>query len=200
MRKGNELSRRALISRAAAAPLLTVAGTAAAATGNGPPATPQWMREQGGPFLNPPYGQPSKHEKGVVRVLPSAPNPFPTASRTPPQKMHGVITPNGLFFERHHAGVPDIDPSQHRLMVHGMVERPLILDMNDIVRFPSVSRIHFLECSGNSTAQFRAPSGTTAQEIHGLLSCCWPTDRTARCCDPSRATRCACSCPGSKGT
>ena len=171
------LSRRALISRAAAAPLLTAAGAAGAQAGaqpiasNLPPATPQWMREQGGPFLNPPYGLPSKHEKGVVRVLPSTPNPFPTASRTPLQKMHGIMTPNGLFFERHHAGVPDIDPAQHRLMIHGLVERPLLLDMDDIVRFPSVSRIHFLECSGNSTAQFRAPSGSTAQEIHGLLSC-----------------------------
>ena len=173
MDRNPKLSRRSLLSGAAAAPLLTVGAGAAAqpASGSTPPQTPVWTRQQGGPFVNPPYGLPSKYEKDVVRVLPSAPNPFPTSSRTPLQKMHGTITPNGLFFERHHAGVPDIDPDQHRLMIHGLVERPLLLDMNDIVRFPSVSRIHFLECSGNSTSQFKSASGTTAQEIHGLLSC-----------------------------
>jgi sulfane dehydrogenase subunit SoxC len=175
------LSRRELMSRAAAAPLLAAGGSAAAqaAGGASPPAHPEWMREQGGPFINPPYGQPSKYEK-LGRVLPSAPNPFPTASRTPLHKLHGIITPNGLFFERHHAGVPQIDPARHRLMVHGMVERPLVLDMDDIVRFPSVSRIHFLECSGNSASQLVGPSGRNAQEIHGLLSCCqWTGVRLA---------------------
>lgn len=129
------------------------------------------MKAPGGPFINPPYGVPSAFEKGVVRVLPSAPNPFPTGSRSPLQSLYGIITPNGLFFERHHAGVPTINPDEHRLMVHGLVERPLILDMEDIVRFPSVSKIHFLECSGNSSSQYVGPSGKTAQEIHGLLSC-----------------------------
>jgi sulfane dehydrogenase subunit SoxC len=167
------LSRRALMSRAAAAPLLAGASAASAQTNarGGPLGTPEWMLEQGGPFLNPPYGQPSKFENDVLRVLPSAPNPFPSSSRTPLQKLHGTMTPNGLFFERHHAGVPVIDPARHRLMIHGLVERPLLLDMNDIVRFPSVSRIHFLECSGNSFSQYAGASGRTAQEIHGLLSC-----------------------------
>lgn len=129
------------------------------------------MKTPGGPFLNPPYGLPSEFEKGVVRVLPAGNNPFPTGSRTPLQSLHGIITPNGLFFERHHAGVPKINPDHHRLMVHGMVKRPLILSMEDLMRFPSVSKIHFLECSGNSSSQYVGPSGKTAQEIHGLLSC-----------------------------
>ena len=93
------------------------------------------------------------------------------SSCTPLQDLHGIITPNGLHFERHHAGVPAIDPDAHRLLVHGLVERPLTFTMNDLMRFPSVSRLHFLECSGNSFW-----TGTTAkstvQETHGLLSCC----------------------------
>ena len=56
-------------------------------------------------------------------------------------------------------------------MVHGLTERPLTFTMDEIVRFPSVSRIYFLECSGNSAAELVRPSGKTAQEIHGLLSC-----------------------------
>jgi sulfane dehydrogenase subunit SoxC len=128
------------------------------------------MQEPGGPFINPPYGVPSKYEK-LERVLPKSPGPFPAASFTPLHKLHGTLTPNGVFYERHHAGIPAIDPAQHRLMVHGLVARPLVLDMNDIVRFPSVSRIHFLECSGNSIAQFTRAADLTAQEIHGLLSC-----------------------------
>ncbi len=169
MDQSNKLSRRVLMSRAAALPALAAGATSAAAFE--PPSVPPWTTQQGGPFLNPPYGLPSPHEKGVVRVLPAGNNPFPTATRTPLHKLHGIITPNGLFFERHHAGVPAIDPAQHRLMVHGLVDRPLVLTMDDIVRFPSVSQIHFLECSGNSAAQYVNTSGKTAQQIHGLLSC-----------------------------
>lgn len=166
--------RRQLLARAAAAPGVALgaglglgAGSARAAV---PPAVPKWMTEQGAGFLNPPYGLPSPHEKHVVRVLPAAPNPFPTATRTPLEKLHGTITPNGLFFERHHAGVPAIDPAQHRLMIHGLVSRPLLLTMDDLMRFPAVSRVHFLECSGNSAAQWKAPAGKTAQEVHGLIA------------------------------
>lgn len=98
---------------------------------------------------------------------------FPTAaySDTPLQDMHGIITPNGLHYERHHAGVPAIDPDQHRLLIHGLVERPLSLSMEDIVRYPSVSRIFFLECSGNTQGWANAKKEWTAQDSHGLLSC-----------------------------
>jgi len=171
------VSRRSILRRSAVLPAagLALAGGGAAAqqkASNLPPNVPEWMTQQGRGFISPPYGLPSPYEKNVVRVLPGGPpNPFPTGARSPLQNLHGIITPNGLFFERHHAGVPMIDPDQHRLIVHGLVERPLMLDMNDIVRFPSVSKIHFLECSGNSSAQYAGPSGKTAQEIHGLVSC-----------------------------
>src|SRR5689334_5336902 len=91
-------------------------------------------------------------------------------SLTPLQHLRGIITPSSLHFERHHNGVPSIDPSRHRLLVHGLVERAMAFTMEDLQRFPSVSRIAFIECSGNSAAEWKKPSGGTAQDTHGLTS------------------------------
>lgn len=116
-------------------------------TGSGaPPNIPPWMQYWGP--LPSPYGERSRYEEHVVRVNNAEVNP--AWSFTPLQHLHGTMTPNSLFFERHHAGIPDIDPAEHFLMVHGMVDYPTIFTMDDIKRFPSISVIHFLECSGNS--------------------------------------------------
>ncbi len=169
------LARRRLLKSGVAiatSSLLPASEAVLAAEDNLPPRVPSWMKEQGAPILNPPYGQPSPFEKNVIRRM-RAPTPTQTAasSMTPLQDLHGIITPNGLHFERYHAGVPAIDPAQHRLIVHGLVDRPLIFTMDDIVRFPSESHIYFLECSGNGFW-----TGTTAkstvQHTHGELSCC----------------------------
>jgi len=145
---------------------------ATAELSNLPPGVPQWMKEPGAPVLSPPYGQPSAFERNVVR-RPRSKTPTATASSTgtPLQDLHGIITPNGLHFERHHAGVPAIDPAQHRLVVHGLVDRPLVFTMSDLTRFPSVSRMHFIECSGNGFWAGPGPAATV-QDTHGLLSCC----------------------------
>lgn len=136
-------------------------------------AVPAWMGEQGGPILNPPYGRPSPFEGHVIRrAVGGHATATASWSLTPLGDLHGIITPSGLVFERHHAGVPNIDPARHRLMLHGLVRRPLVFGMDDLVRFPSVSRIHFLECSGNGSAAWRAPAGRTIQQTHGLLACC----------------------------
>jgi sulfane dehydrogenase subunit SoxC len=133
---------------------------------------PAWSRQQGAGVLSPPYGVPSPHEDGVVRRVPGTPAaPTAAASWTPLQDLHGIITPGGLHYERHHGGVPDIDPEAHRLLVHGLVERPLVLTMDDILRFPSVSQLHFLECSGNTQLWKGGKPGLTVQDTHGLLSC-----------------------------
>ncbi len=133
---------------------------------------PEWMHEQGRPVATPAYGQPSPYEAGVVRLpIPSRATSTASASLTPLDRLHGIITPNGLVFERHHAGVPDIAPERHRLLVHGLVERPLVFTMSDLVRLPSVSRIHFLECSGNTQTEWAQPAANV-QRSHGLLSCC----------------------------
>ncbi len=136
-------------------------------------AVPRWMGEQGAPILDPTYGQPSSFERSVVRrAVGGHVTATASWSFTPLGDLHGIITPSGLVFERHHAGVPNIDPARHRLMLHGLVRRPLVFSMDDLVRFPSVSRVHFLECSGNGSAEWRAPTGRTIQQTHGLLACC----------------------------
>ncbi len=78
-----------------------------------------------------------------------------TSSGTPHQDLYGTITPSDLHFERHHGGVPEIDPKSYSLLIHGMVERPMVFTLADLKRFPAVSRIHFLECSGTSAAAGR---------------------------------------------
>lgn len=96
-----------------------------------------------------------------------------SSSRTPLADLMGTITPSDLHFERHHAGVPDILFENHELLVHGMVERPMVFRMHDLMRFPQVSRIRFLECSGNGGGVYsrtRMPTEVTVQQMDGLLS------------------------------
>jgi sulfane dehydrogenase subunit SoxC len=138
--------------------------------GNLPPNVPEWMKAPGDPMGSQPYGAPSPYEKAVVKnISKTLPQYISAAGRTPLQDLDGIITPNGLFYERHHGGVPTIDPAQHRLMLHGMVDRPMVFTMEDIRRFPSESRIHFIECSGNPV--YTKPYGKTASDLVGLLSC-----------------------------
>jgi sulfane dehydrogenase subunit SoxC len=162
--------------KSAAAVVATGAGLAANRTSRASEslAVPPWMRAPGDPVLSHPYGVPSHFEASVVRRGPPAPPAFPGAgfSLTPLQDLFGIITPTGLVFERHHAGIPDIDPKEHRLAIHGMVDRPRLYTMDDIVRFPSVSRIHFLECSGNTGWEWSGATVQSVQQTHGLLSCC----------------------------
>src|ERR1700737_1719648 len=114
------------------------------------PNVPEWTQPPGAPMGSQLYGTPSPFEKGVIKNIPKNLSQYLSASgRTPLQDLAGIITPNGLFYERHHAGVPALDPAQHRLMLHGLVDRPMIFKMEDIRRFPSESHIYFLECSGN---------------------------------------------------
>ena len=148
----------------------TLAQPAAKVVDNTPPNIPEWMQTPGDPVGSQLYGTPSPFEKDVVRNVPkNAAQYLSASSRSPLQDLDGIITPNGLFYERHHGGIPAIDPAQHRLMVHGLVDRPMIFTMEDLRRFPSESRIHFLECSGNPV--YTKPYGKTASDIVGLVSC-----------------------------
>src|SRR5579863_3153650 len=115
-------------------------------------------------------GERSPFEKSARLVL-AAKNPEIGSTRTPLQNSYGIITPSSLHFERHHSGVPQIDPSAHRLLIHGMVERPLMFTMDDIRRLPAVSRIHFIECAGNSGSEWGPKTAPDAQRAHGLASC-----------------------------
>src|SRR2546430_3655531 len=93
------------------------------------------------------------------------------SSLAPLQHLVGIVTPADLHFERHHAGVPTIDPHRYKLLIHGMVERPQVFDLNALKRFPAVSRLHFLECSGNGSASYRGiRPDLSPQLIDGLTS------------------------------
>ncbi len=135
-----------------------------------PPAIPESMKVPGAPVGAKVYGEPSPFESKVIRNVPvNQAQYISSTSRTPLGALDGIITPSGLFYERHHGGVPVIDPAQHRLMLHGLVKTPIIFTMDDLRRFPSVSKIYFLECSGNPV--YTKPYGKTASDLMGLLSC-----------------------------
>jgi sulfane dehydrogenase subunit SoxC len=155
---------------AASAPARALAEEAAAPA---PPAVPPWSKALGAPVLASPYGVPSKFEANVRRR--ESPGLTRTAHSsvafTPLQSLFGIITPSGLHFERHHAGVPDIDPHQHRLMIHGLCRNPRIFTMDDLLRFPSVSRVHFIECGANTGMEWANVAVPTVQYTHGMLGC-----------------------------
>ena len=134
---------------------------------------PDWSKTLGAPILASPYGVPSRYVANVKRR--ESPGltrtPFSSVAFTPLQNLFGIITPSGLHFERHHAGVPDIDPGLHRLMIHGLVRNPRIYTLDDLMRFPSVSRIHFIECGANTGMEWGNVAVPTVQYSHGMLSC-----------------------------
>ena len=155
---------------ASSVPARTIAQEAAAPA---PPGVPPWSKSLGAPVLASPYGVPSKFEANVRRR--ESPGLTRTAHSsvafTPLQSLFGIITPSGLHFERHHAGVPEIDPHQHRLMIHGMCRNPRIFTMDDLLRFPAVSRIHFIECGANTGMEWANVAVPTVQYTHGMIGC-----------------------------
>ena len=135
---------------------------------------PEHSRALGQPVATRGYGTPSQHEKnlqrrespGLTRVGASS------VSFTPLQGLFGIITPNGLHFERHHQGWWDIDPARHRLMVMGLVREAKVYTMDDLMRLPAVSRMHFIECGANTGMEWGNVAVPTVQYTHGMLSCC----------------------------
>jgi len=119
------------------------------------------------------YGSPSEWEKNIQRRQSPGLTRVPQASVSfcPLQSLFGIITPNGLHFERHHQGWWDIDPRGHRLMINGLVRQARVFTMDDLMRLPSVSRIHFIECGANSAMEWGNPAVPTVQYTHGMLSC-----------------------------
>lgn len=178
---GLNSQRRAFLRQsfaAASAALASGASLAAAdaAVGEGDPTI---LNEQasalslGHPVAYRPYGLPSVHEAYLQRRE----SPGLTRKResgvafTPLQSLFGIITPTGLHFERHHAGWHDIDPNSHRLMVHGLVASPKVYTLGELMRLPSVSRMHFIECGANTAMDWAGPALPSVQYTHGMLSC-----------------------------
>ncbi|MBI3047921.1 MAG: sulfite dehydrogenase [Acidobacteria bacterium] len=117
-----------------------------------------------------PYGDRSPFEK-AVRWRRETRTPETGSSFTPLQDSVGTLTPSSLHYERHHAGIPTIDPARHRLVIHGLVDRPLSLSVAEIRRLPSVTRIMVLECGGNSSSEWAASTAPDVQRSFGLVSC-----------------------------
>jgi sulfane dehydrogenase subunit SoxC len=134
-------------------------------------AWPPWMREPGQPFSA--YGRPSSYEKQVIRRIGANSSVAGNGvSWTPLEDLEGMLTPSGLHFERHHNGVPAIDPARHRLLIHGLVEQPLTFSAENLARYPMRSRLLFIECGGNSNAGWhKEPIQKPAGSFHGLVSC-----------------------------
>jgi len=133
-----------------------------------------WQTSLGNNVASRPYGIPSKYEANLQRRESPGLTSVSAASVafTPLQGLFGMITPNGLHFERHHQGWVDVDPNQHRLMINGLVKSPRVFTMDDLMRLPSISRIHFIECGANTGLEWGNVAVPTVQYTHGMLSCC----------------------------
>jgi len=167
------LDRRALLGRGVMLAGAVGAGTAGSLTGAAaePLAEAPWSLHPGNPV--PPYQRASRFEDYVVRTVDNQHNdPGGQRARTPHQLLKGIITPNGLHFTIMHSGIPDIDPAQHKLVIHGMVRQSLVFTLDSLSRYSMVSRIGFTECGGNSAPLFsNEPIQANLQALHGLSSC-----------------------------
>lgn len=132
---------------------------------------PAWMHTPGTLFST--YGQPSKYENLVVRRIgANRLAPGNGVSWTPLEDLEGFVTPTGLHFERHHNGVPEIDPAHHTLTIHGRVKQPLAFGVADLLRYPMRSHLVFIECGGNSNAGWHpVPIQRPVGSFHGMVSC-----------------------------
>ena len=168
--------RGAFAAAAAGVTATTALAQNAQSVGEGDPnilELPAHSKGLGQPVANEGYGKPSKFEANVQR----RPSPGLTQTRqasvsfAPLQSLFGIITPSGLHFERHHQGWWDIDPSKHRLMINGMVKNSKVFTMDEIMRLPSVSRFHFIECGANTGMEWGNVAVPTVQYTHGMISC-----------------------------
>ena len=174
--------RRDFIRGAFAAALAGTAATRASGQANPVPAEggdpnilnlPAHSRGLGQPVATDGYGKPSRYEANVQRRRSPGLTQTNQASVSfaPLQSLFGIVTPSGLHFERHHQGWWDVDPSRHRFMVNGLVKKPMVFTMDELMRLPSVSRFHFIECGANTGMEWGNVAVPTVQYSHGMLSC-----------------------------
>src|SRR6266511_798735 len=169
---GNGLLDRRAFLRGGAAFAAAITGYSMAKSASAEPlGDDPWSKVPGA--ISPSYEKRSRYEEKIVRTLRN-PNGEPRTqhARTPHHLLNGTFTPNGLHFTISHAGNPDIDPDKHRLLLHGLVKRPLVFTLDTLSRCPLVSRMHFVECGGNSAPMFsKEPIQACVQALHGLCSC-----------------------------
>jgi len=173
------LDRRDFFKKTAALSVTAIAGTSlvssnARADDHAIMHHPKWGQSWGDPVTKNRYGIPSAYEHNVTRrstKLLASGNFRASIAVTPIQESSGIPTPNGLFFSRCHGGVAQIDPNEHRLMITGLVEKPLVLTMKQLKRYPSVTRTHFIECPANGGQEWRGPQYNSLQFAKGFMSC-----------------------------
>ncbi|MBL4876985.1 MAG: sulfite dehydrogenase, partial [Cohaesibacteraceae bacterium] len=169
----NKLSSRRGFLKAGLA-LGGMAATTGAIAGEGDPAILEkkdWVQYTGDGVDARPYGTPSEFEEHVTRknVAWLTADPVSSVNFTPLHELDGIITPNGLCFERHHAGIAEIDPAEHRLMINGLVEKELVFTMEDLMRFPRENRVYFLECAANTGMEWHGSQLNGCQFTHGMI-------------------------------
>ncbi len=174
--EGAATTRRAFLKRsiAGAAVVAGAAGAGGAAASEAViTETQDWNRYPGDGVDARPYGRPSQFEAHVVRknVPWLTSDAISSVNFTPLHELDGIITPSGLCFERHHAGIAEINPADHRLMINGLVEKPLVFTMEDLKRFPRENHAYFLECAANSGMEWRGAQLNGCQFTHGMIHC-----------------------------
>jgi sulfane dehydrogenase subunit SoxC len=160
------MNRRRFLRRGIAVGAAVAAGHSASAQTIAPEDP---SKRLGGPTR--PYGERSRFEQSGREKFALSKTDEIGSTMTPLHETMGIITPSALHYEVHRGGVPDIDPRAHRLLIHGMVDRPVLLNMAEVKRLPSTSRILFLECQGNSMTEWKGPNAKTVQGTHGATSC-----------------------------
>lgn len=134
----------------------------------------KWGQKLGDPVTMNRYGVPSEYEHNVLRrntKLLASGNFQASIAVAPIHELHGIIVPNGLFFSRSHGGVAHVDPNEFRLMIHGLVEKPIVMTLEELKRYPSVTRTHFIECPANGGQEWRGPQFNSLQFAKGFMSC-----------------------------
>jgi len=175
----NTIDRRDFFRKTAALSVTALAGTSLLANesaGEGDPAImhhTKWGQVWGDPVTKNQYGIPSAYEFNNIRrstKLLASGNFRASIAVTPIHESEGIITPNGLFFSRSHGGTAHVDPNEYRLMIHGLVEKPIVLTLAELKRYPSVTRTHFIECPANGGQEWRGPQFNSVQFAKGFMA------------------------------